>query len=342
MNNDKAKLNSARHFPLRSAICILHSALLLILVGCASSGPQLTGPSAPAAAETHPWSFNDDAGIVLYTAHYHIYTTIPDADIRRRLPDVMEGAFGEYQRIAPGVPVSSKPMDCFLFRNREEWEYYTRENTGVQATTYLRISRGGYTLGDRFATYNLGSIGATLSVAAHEGWHQFAARNFKGRLPPFLEEGIATMFEDISYEDDLPRWNLSQNRSRLQAVHDAVLGNYLYPLDELVTKHAGDVVAGSDNRVAAFYGENWAFATFLWCAEDNKFRPALRRLMSDTADGTVNDPTGVMRNSQSSWNPAGVQPMLERYLGMNMAQMNIEYQKFIRKIAFDDYAAQWN
>jgi hypothetical protein len=291
---------------------------------------------------TEPWSYNDDPGVVIHTAHYNLYTTIADPDIRHRLPDVMEGALGEYERIAPGVPVSSKPMDCYLFKDRAEWEYYTRQHTGVQAYTYLRISRGGYTLGDWYATYNLGSVGATMSVAAHEGWHQFAARNFKGRLPPFLEEGIATMFEDISWEDDLPRWNLTQNRSRLQALHDAVLGNYLYPLDELVQKHAGDVVAGTDNRVAAFYGENWAFAAFLWSAEDNKYRPALRRIMSDVADGSVYDPTGVMRSSLSSWNPAGVQPMLEHYLGMSMAQMNVEYQKFIRKIAFDDYAAQWN
>jgi len=34
--------------------------------------------------------------------------------------------------------------------------------------------------------------------------------------------------------------------------------------------------------------------------------------------------------------------MLEHYLGMSLDQIDAEYQKYIRKIAFDDYAAQWN
>ena len=281
-------------------------------------------------------------GVLIHTAHYDIYTTIADPDLRRRIADVMEGAFGEYQRVAPGVPVSDKPMNCFLFRTREQWEDYTRRHTGADFYIYQKISRGGYTVRDWYAGYDLGSIKATASLAAHEGWHQFASRNFKGRLPPFLEEGIATMFEDLTWEDDLPRWNLSKNLSRLQSLHNAVEGNYTYSLDELSKKHAGNVVAESGNRVEAFYGESWAFATFLWAAQDGKYRPILRHILSDVADGSVYDPTGVHKNSQIPWNPVGVRPMLEHYMGMNLDQVNAEYQKYIRKVAFDDYAAQWN
>ena len=55
--------------------------------------------------------------------------------------------------------------------------------------------------------YFIGDLG-TYSVAAHEGLHQFLARHFKSRPPPFLEEGMACMFEDVKWDGDLPRWDL--------------------------------------------------------------------------------------------------------------------------------------
>ena len=98
----------------------------------------------------------------------------------------MEGSrLGEYQKIAPGVPITDKPMECYLFGSRGEWIAFTRQHTGVEANIYLQINRGGYTIRDWYVAYYIGSS-ATCSVAAHEGWHQFVSRHFKGRLPPFF------------------------------------------------------------------------------------------------------------------------------------------------------------
>jgi hypothetical protein len=320
---------------------VISMAIIGVLVsGCTES--KLQGPTAPAVTRSEPWSYGTDDGELIHTDHYNIYTTIPDHELRQRLADVMEGALGEYQRVAPGVPLTDRPMDCYFFRNREEWVDYTRRHTGIDAYIYLQIGRGGYTRGDWYAGYYLGSPAATMSVAAHEGWHQFAYRHFKGRLPPFLEEGIATMFEDITWSDDLPRWNLSINRSRLQSLREAVEGKYLYPLPDLAMKHAGNVVAEADNHTAAFYGESWAFASFLWTADNAKYRPILRRMLSDIADGTVYDPSGSHQNKLAPWSPAAVKPLLEHYMGMSLEALDGEYQKYIQKVAFDDYASQWN
>ena len=70
----------------------------------------------------------------------------------------------------------------------------TARHTGMDAAIYLQITRGGYTIGDWFVSYYVGE-NATYSVASHEGWHQYVARNFRGRLPPFLEEGTASSDE---------------------------------------------------------------------------------------------------------------------------------------------------
>ena len=305
------------------------------VAGCAQTPPPVTFRSSP-------WTYNTDAGLLLHTAHYDIYTTIKDADLRGHLCDVMEGALAEYQRVAPGVPMMSKPMDCYVFANRAEWEDFTRRQTGpIASRIYLQINRGGYTLHDKYVAYNVGAS-ATLSIAAHEGWHLFASTHFKGRLPPFLEEGISTMFEDIEWQDGRPTWNLAHNRSRLQSLRRAVDGNYLYPLAELSQKHAGNVVNESGNHIDAFYSESWAFATFLWAAQDGKYRPAMRALISDVADGSVFDPTGSHKDWRAPWDPAGVRPLLEHYLGMSLEAIDAEYQKYIRKVAFEDYAAQWD
>jgi hypothetical protein len=312
----------------------------MLLVSCAAS-MKYDGPTAEAPVDVQNWSFKSVPGKLLKTTHYNIYTTDKDADVLRSVPQVMEGALAEYQKIAPGVPLTDTPMDCYLFGNKGQWIDFTKQHTGAQAGIYLQINRGGYTIRDWYVSYYVGDA-ATYSVAAHEGWHQFVSRHFKGRLPPFLEEGIATMFEDVQWKNDLPQWNLSINRSRVQALRRAVEGKYLFPLSELVGMHAGNVVDQSGNRIEAFYAQDWAFATFLWAAENGKHRVAMRQLMSDTADGSVFDPTGSHKNANLPWSPVGVKPMLEHYLGMNLDAVDVEYQKYIRKVAFDDYEAQWN
>jgi hypothetical protein len=316
----------------------------VLLAGCAASDSlsTLEGPTTAAAFHTTDWSFKDIPGRTLNSAHYQINTTVNAGEVQDSVVQVMEGALGEYQKISPGVPLTQKPLECFLFDTRAQWAEFTRQHTGADAGIYMQITRGGYTLHNGwYVAYFVGEA-ATYSVAAHEGWHQFVARNFKGRLPPFLEEGIATMFEDVQWRDNLPKWNLQVNRTRVQSLRRSVEGNYLYPLSELLTLHAGNVISQSGPRIEAFYSQDWAFAEFLWAADNGKYRKIMRQLMSDTADGTVFDPTGVLQNANQPWDPSCVKPMLEHYLAMNLDQIDAEYQKFIRHVAYDNYAAQWN
>jgi hypothetical protein len=41
------------------------------------------------------------------------------------------------------------------------------------------------------------------------------------------------------------------------------------------------------------------------------------------------------------WAPRTVKPMLEHYLGKDLATIDKEYQAFIRKIAFEEFGKQW-
>jgi hypothetical protein len=232
-------------------------------------------------------------------------------------------------------------MNCYIFGFRDQWNDFTREQTGKDSITYLQIRRGGYAIGDRYVAYNIGAR-PTASVAAHEGWHQFVARNFRGRLPPFLEEGLATTFEGIDFRDDLPRWNCSVNPLRAQSLRHAMESKHLWPLDQLIRMHAGNVVNGTGDQIEAFYAQCWAFARFMREADNGRYLPNLQKWLAETADGSVFDPSHSHSRAGLPWNPGAVRPMLEHYMGMNLAQIDEAYQAYMHKAAYDEYPAQWN
>jgi hypothetical protein len=278
----------------------------------------------------------------LKSEHYVIYTTIEDEDTFNVLPQVMEGALAQYRKVAPGTSQSDSPMECYVFAHRLEWEAFTKANTGPDASIYLQIRRGGYAIRDKYVSYYIGRY-ATASVAAHEGWHQYVSRHFIGRLPPFVEEGLACMFEGIGWQNEnLPRWNLSINQVRVQALRKATESNKLWPLEKIIAMHAGEVVEENGEKVDAFYAQAWVFAKFLYESENGRFRPNLQRWLTETAKGTVFDPTRTHTRAGGPWNRSGVKPMLEHYLQLDFATIDRLYQAYLRKVAFDEYSAQWN
>ena len=315
---------------------------MIVLVLLLGGYPLLVGGCAGAAAprerqaETtvkfEPWPEAGRDGLIARTDNYLIHTTIHDRDLLRTLAQVMEGALAQYRQFTPGVRLSARPMECFVFATRAEWARFTAEKTGDDATVYLKINKGGYAIRDWYVAYFIGDVG-TYAVAAHEGWHQYVARHFKSRLPPFLEEGIATMFETITWSGGEPRWSLSVNPVRAERLRRAIERNDLWPLESLITMHAGDVVTLPGERIETFYAQNWAFAQFLWEADDSRYRPALQRMLSDLAAGEA-IPGATPRNTSSLlWNPNSAKPLLEHYLAMPLHEIEQAYLAYVQRIA---------
>jgi hypothetical protein len=326
---------------MKRQFCSLAGAMLSVMVsvivmataaGCArEANGRWSGPQHRAKVSAQAWQIVDRPGRVLRTQHYNIYTTIPDRDYALLLGQLMEGAAAEYLKLVPSVLPSLSPMACYVFADRRQWAAFTARRTGTDSRIYLKIPRGGYTIDDWFAGYFIGER-STLSVAAHEGWHQFVGRHFEGRLPPFLEEGIACMFETVRMDDGLPRWNLSHNPARDFGLRRAVEGKYLWPLEKLITLDAGDVVDAPREKIDAFYAQSWAFARFLREAEAGRYRPMFEALLGDTAAGTVEDPTGTLKVATRSWAPAAAQPILEHYLRQDLASIELAYLAFVKTL----------
>ena len=223
-----------------------------------------------------------------------------------------------------------------MFETREQWSAYTRAHAGDDAGIYLRVNRGGYTIADRYVAYWIGDVGM-FSVAAHEGWHQYVARHLKGRLPPFLEEGLACLFEQVQWEGDLPRWSLSTNESRLSSLRSAMESSDLYTLGRLARMHAGQVVGKPGPKIEAFYAQSWAFARFLYDGDGGSHRQALQRMLADAARGTLYDDTSRLLPDGPVWDPATAQPMLEHYIGRSWPLIEEAFDAYTKRIAVDPH-----
>lgn len=334
MRNVKYK-GSGMSKPLRFVVGLL---VAVTLGGCArAAGPGvLEGPDGAARLRAEPWAYGERRGQRIRSPHYVLHTTIDDPEVVEALGQVMEGAYAQYRRVAPDTGATSRPMDCYLFQYRNEWAAFTERNTGDDAPIYLQISRGGYTFGERYVAFFIGDI-QTYSVAAHEGWHQFVARHFTHRPPPFLEEGLACLFEQVKWEGSLPRWDLSSNPNRVRGLRNASRSNKLLPLRQLIRMHAGQVVNKSSHEVEAFYAQNWAFARMLWDGEGGRYRPALHRMLADAASGRLYR-DGITRHPGSTeWDPRSAGPLLERYLEMPLPEIERAYRAFVRRTVAGDH-----
>lgn len=291
-----------------------------------------------------PWQFGDAAGTRIDTPHYEVYSTVADVDYNQRLAATMEAALPQYRALT-GLPLAPDAdggrMRCYVFATRVQFEAFTRTNLPESADEYLSFNRGGYTVGDVFASHYAGD--GTLATAAHEGFHQYLHRALRDSMPPFLEEGLASTFESLSFggidRRGRPTFDLRRNTPLANALHVAVTHDVLIPLRELATLHAGDVVGGDEGEAAAryprelFYAQSWAFARFLLEAEGGRYRPALRQLFADAAAGRLYGPPTSPPRPPGTYRPSEVVAALERALGAPLDSVDPAYRAFVRQIA---------
>lgn len=312
---------------------------LLIAAGCATPhrniGPA-EGLARKAQVQDEPSTFGRVPSRRVVTPHYLIQTTITDAELRANIAQIMEGALGQYRKLTPGIAMSQEPMQCFVFANRNQWAQFTETVAGDDAKIYLKINRGGYSIRDWYVAYFIGDR-ETYSVTAHEGFHQYVGRHFKRRPPPFLEEGLATLFEYIDWEKDLPRWRWAVNPNRLNGLERTLKQNLTMPLSEICQLHAGQVVNKAAWRLETFYAQAWAFARFLYDGEGGKYRPALQQMLADLAADAAASAGGTGAKSPAMWDPRTARPLLEHYLGQDLKVIDEEYKIYMKKIVADAY-----
>src|SRR5207248_1185018 len=98
-----------------------------------------------------------------------------------------------------------------------------------------------------------------------------------------------------------------------------------WPFQQLIATHAGDIVGEKMDKIQAFYAQSWAFARFLWDGENGKYRPGFQKWLTETAQGTVFDPTHSHIRAGMPWNRKSVGPMIEHYTGESLDTIDKQF-----------------
>ena len=81
----------------------------------------------------------------------------------------------------------------------------------------------------------------------------------------------------------------------------------------------------------------WSSPISLWkdsvSNSPQKYRPRFQRMLSELATGEADTYTGRRPSPPGTWDKGTVKPLLEHYLGMDMAQIDTAYQAYMRQLA---------
>lgn len=312
------------------------------LGGCqAEQGGYLAGHQAVTALANEPinakpWNFSTIPGVQITSEHYNVFTTIDDPLYQRMLMKVLEADRARFDKLVPGAKVTSATgggLECYVFGDRRQWEFFTKKRMPLNAEVYLRISAGGYSESGVFAGYDLGRE-RTLSVIAHEAWHQYSYFAFKDKLPSFLEEGLATQNETIEWDGATPRFTPEKNLSRYRALREAITGNRLWSLEELSTSHAGQAIKKQGRDVDAYYAQVWSFVLFL--KQSPTYRPKFLDMIKRAHEGQLHQ---VLRGQPLSgndfarcserWNTLAGRFYLRAFISSDVPGLEKEYRAYI-------------
>ena len=302
---------------------------------------RLQSERLPALQSVEVWENEYGDGLKLVTAHYEIFTTLLEPLMLRQVPGFVESAYRGYQGQLPEPIETSSRFTIYLFATRKQWEDFTRSFAGAQAELYCKLKAGAYYLNGACVAYNIGRE-RTFSVLGHEGWHQFNSRHFTYRLPSWLDEGIATLFEVHRGEKGLFYFEPGRNGYRLGALRKTLINGGMIPLRDLIGVNPGEVLAtDEDDAVSAFYGQSYALVRFLREEDYGKRLRDYHKMLLGGLNGNwplSEDDKRIAADRNIprtvNWNRT-VGPMLfEYYIGDDFEEIEKEYTAFCKKIVY--------
>ncbi len=296
----------------------------------------------PALESVEVWENEHGPGLKLATAHYEILTTLLEPSMLTRVPGFVESAYRAYNHQLP-EPVETKPrFVIYLFADRRRWEDFTRSFAGEQAEIFCRIKAGAYYHDGVCVAYDIGEE-RTLSVIGHEGWHQFNDRHFEFRLPSWLDEGVAMLFESHQTKDGQFHFEPADNKYRLEALKKTLDRDRMVSLEELIATTPGDVLATDQtDAVMAFYSQSYALVRFLQEADSSRWLAVYRQLLADGLRGhwpldevsrEIATDRSIPRNIL--WNHIVGLVLFQEYISDDFEPLEKEYMAFCRHIVAD-------
>ncbi len=259
------------------------AAMLSLGAGCT---PKDITPDIVAVQE--PWSNQGKPGARITTDHFDLYTTIEDAQLRDYLPSFLEATYRLYAELVPAASENAERLQTYLFSHKFEWLSFTKRTFPERYDLYSRVQVAGYAHHNLCVVYYIRPRTYTLSVIAHEGMHQYLASRFEGRIPAWLNEGLACYCEGFDLALSTPLFKPTQNATRRNALRTILSSNALMPMGELLAANAGSVILESHGRqTQAFYAQAWALVVFLRHGSEGQYRAGFEELLAGIASGEL-------------------------------------------------------
>ena len=310
---------------------------------CAGMIEYLQRQSPPGLQAVRVWNNDYGPGLKLTTTHYEIFTTFLEPTLLSRISGFIESAHKAYNLQLPEPIETQNRFVIYLFADRRQWEDFTNTFAGEQAEIFRRIKAGAYCHNGACVAYDIGSE-RTFSVLAHEGWHQFSSRHFKFRLPSWLDEGIAMLFETQINKDGAFSFDPAKNAYRLDALKKTMSKGKMLPLKDLIATTPGDVLATDQTEaVMGFYSQSYTLTRFLREADGSKRLNDYYRLLADGLRGNwplddASKEIAADRNIPRSilWNRHVSLVLFRQYIGDDFEPVEKEYRAFCRQITKSD------
>lgn len=301
------------------------------LIGCAA-----TEPAVPLQIDMtiQDWKFGSTTGKHVQTEHFDIYTTLRDDEFIDMLPLFFESAYHQYTGLIPPRVDDPPRMTTYLFSTRMEWDAFVRRKWPSRAPIYRRIQSGAFTEETTSVAYYIDRV-RTLSVLAHEGFHQYAATHLASDLPAWLNEGLATYCESFEFQDGVPTFVPRRNAGRRRSLQEAFNAKTLLPLRDVLRTHAGEVIVATDRRVYSYYAQAWGLIAFL--IENPTYGPGFQELLE--AVGSRDYRIGIGAYVAAS-NPVDGKPInaaeaaFRKYIAEDVDGFESEYTEYLRTVAF--------
>ena len=308
---------------------------LLGLTLAAVSGCTAPAPLPDFNVHVEDWPDGGPSAKRIVTDHWDIRTTIRDEGFHRLMPTFLELAYQQYQQLLPAVQVTDeRPLVVYLFQSRGEWDRFCSRHFPRRIHALRRIQSGAFTVGDLAVCYYI-RRDRTLSVMAHEGLHQYLHRNYKGEVPAWLNEGLATYSEGYEYQYKRPLFRPNRNEFRLNSLRRALLREDLIDLPELLGTHAGAVIVHSNPQVYSYYSQAWALIVYLRTGAGGRYAAGFQELLNDMGSGRLRVRAGayVAAHRQGNGGPLSYGEAVFRvYITEDVAEFERRYQAFLKEL----------
>ena len=318
---------------------LLLMAVLPTLAGCGNPETIVQATSYPIVidVDNRPWPHSK--GRLLVTDHYRIYTTVRRRPLRQYLPGFMEASHKRYLDLT-GLSdrPSAKRMPMYVMATRPEWAALTTARLGKRAGAVLSITAGGYCYAGVCVLWDIGPR-ATLSVATHEGLHQFFSHRLVQSLPMWLEEGICVLAEGHQLHKGSLVFTPKNNPSRITALRNAIVNGHWIETAKLLPMDAGDAVGtGIAEKAVGYYGQVWALSMFIRSVP--KYNKGMQRMISDAQNGRMHLAMGLtakaladLKRHGRAYNRTVSTPLFKHYISNDPETFDKEYLAFSRKLA---------